>query len=242
VGSGAGSAFPKSIYGQANAQAIHGLKAGSGFGASNMYAPSTLTTALNSTSSFTLEAFVNLAGTKSMTQAILGLGGGQVGGSWTLGVSSTTSGLGNSVLFFQYARIAGGTWATSQLVNLNTHYQIEVGKDYYIAISIDKTDETSNGVIFYIKNLTDDADMITISLSREAGQGVMYDSTSYDLTIGNSITAIPWAGTIDNVRISDTQLAVPDLLISNIPEASSAMWLGGLVAALAAMRFIRRRR
>jgi hypothetical protein len=241
TGSGAGSAFPKTIYGQANTQAIQGLYTDTSFSLSNMNAPSTLTTALNSASSFTLEAFINMSAKGTSTRSILGLGGGQTDGCWTLGVSSGTSGLGDSVLFFQYARDTG-TWGNNSLTNLNTHYQIEVGKDYYIALSMNKFDETTDGVIFYIKNLTDDTDMVTITLSRSAAAATMYDSTTYDLTIGNSITATPWAGTIDNVRISDAQVAVPDLLISNIPEASSAMWLGGLIAVLAAMRFIRRRR
>lgn len=241
TGSGAGSAFPKTIYGQPNTQAIQGTYTDSSFSASNMSAPSGLTTALNSTSSFTLEAFINLSAKGSSTRSILGLGGGQTDGAWTLGVSSATSGQGDSVLLMQYAR-ASGAWGSNSLTTLNSGYQIEVGKDYYIALSINKFDDTEDGVIFYIKNLTDDTDMVTITRGRSAAAATMYDSTTYDLTIGNSISATPWAGTIDNVRVSDTQVAASDLLISNIPEASSAMWLGGLVVVLVAVRFMRRRR
>jgi hypothetical protein len=116
--------------------------------------------------------------------------------------------------------------------------QIDPGKDYYVALAFDLKDLSEDGVVFYVKNLTDGGDLEVKKLTRKAGADTMVD-TDCNLTIGNStLPTAPWMGVIDEVKISGSQLGLGNLLVSKElvigDDAEHAIYRNHMASARAA--------
>lgn len=96
--------------------------------------------------------------------------------------------------------------AAAQYVQPNVDSWVEYN-DYYVAVTFD----SSGTATFYKKNLTQDLDMEVVTVTHEFGS--LFNSTA-DFVIGNNADGTrPFAGAIDEVRISDCVLEPEDLLI-----------------------------
>ena len=94
----------------------------------------------------------------------------------------------------------------------------ELGKPYYVAVSVKIADGKASGVTFYLKDLSDPkAELQTAS----AEHGVTADYRAHAaLTIGGRDRNADhrWHGLIDDVRISDAALTADELLIGKQPD------------------------
>lgn len=232
---GAGSAFPTVIpqTGVANGTAAQGSGVGNQSWGSN-----TLHTAdqavLSLTSGITIETFVNLSSSvNGVTRAIAAQGGNAANGSWTLALAAKDSPRGANDLIFQWQSTAGN-WGSGGFTTLDSGIKLTTGNDYYIAFAMDLANTATGGAVFYVQDLTAGTPMQIISLSHTAT--AMYDS-SLDLTIGSTDLGLTnFAGTIDEMRLSNVQLTASQLLMVPEPKA----WALCLLAA--AMLVIARRR
>lgn len=234
VGSGQGQYFPATIpqTGQTNTAAAQGAGTFGSWLSSSYTVADAPAFAIGT--AFTVEAFVNLTtGSTSITRTIVGQGVNETNGSWDLAVTSDSSGLGARNLIFQQRTGVGG-WSP---INVDSNLQLNYGDDYYTAVSIDFANSLAT---FYLKNLTTGSALQTATAAvNNAG---VYNSTN-PLTIGMSgVTPTnpgtsPFSGLIDEVRLSNTNLAQSQLLIS-VPEPASV----ALLAAAAGLALVVRRR
>lgn len=179
--------------------------------------------ALSITSAMTIEAYVNQATSiNGLSRVIAGqganAGGGPGQGSWSLTVTAEDSSRGARNLLFQYQSVAG-TWAgTGGLQTIDSNIQLVLGHDYYLACAVNFLDTTSTGLVFYYQDLTLGTALQTVSMTHTVT--TIADTTS-PLTIGSAdASALYWGGSIDEVRLSNSQLGVNDLLIT-VPEPGS---------------------
>lgn len=252
-GSGAGSAFPKTIpqTGTANGSAIQGVAANQEFtlaGSPNMASGyrSTIAPTVATGTGFGVEALVNLSATVTTTgssRIIATQGANQTNGSWAFFVSSEWSGRGSRNLLFQYETSSGTAWGGGTFTTLDSNLQLEVGHDYYVGFTMDYSTTGTTGAIFFLQDLTLGTAMQTIGVSRTASNLTLNDST-LNMNIGSSqfnpatvgVTADSWAGTIDELRLSNAKLGINDLLISVPEPGSAALAVFGLMGALAMAR------
>ena len=105
--------------------------------------------------------------------------------------------------------------------------------DYYVGISVDLLDETTNALTFYQKNLKTGE----VWTSNLVSPTTVLTSGTASFSIGRtSANSSEFTGLIDEVRFSNTKLGPNDLLVQ-IPEPSAA-----LLAGVAAMLGFRRKR
>ncbi len=213
--SGAGSSFPTTVArtGLPDDFCVRGSAANNSFGSSNYTVGDAPAFSISSSEGITVEAFVNLTAGSSATKHIAAQGSGQTDGSWGFGVSGDGSGLGARRLFFQFRTTAGG-WGATGIHTINSNVEIVPGKDYYVAAAIKLSDTSATGAVFYIRNLTDNTALQTVSVARSSAATALHD-TALAFTIGNSVTSAPWLGLIDEVRVSKAQLPPSKLLIAS---------------------------
>ncbi len=237
--SGPGSKFPATVArtGLPDDFGIRGTGANDSFGTANLAVADDPAFTIPASKGITVEAFVNLAAGSAATKHIAAQGGGQTDGSWSFGVSGDGSGLGARRLFFQF-RTAAGAWGAAGLHTLNSNVEIVPGKDYYVAVAIKLSDTSASGAVFYIRNLTDNTALQTVSVARASSANALHD-TALAFTIGNSVTAAPWLGILDEVRISKIQLPSSKLLVAaRDPGPSDPEHLFGInVSAAEFVRF-----
>jgi hypothetical protein len=229
--SGVGSAFPRIIFGQANAQAVQGS------GTSNTFQYRQLSTSINAPSTnlgneMTVEAFFNQSfSANSSSAVIVGQGVNQTGvgatSSWGLVVTSENSQAGARNLIFQYST-SGGAWNDGNLKTIDTDIQIELNKDYYVAFALDFSDTSSSGVTVYLQNLTDGTPLQTVSLTHTSSDALATTADALTIGTGNIAGNPPFWGVLDEVRLSDIKLSYEDLIIANsIPEPSTSAFIAG---------------
>jgi hypothetical protein len=222
-GTGAGSDFPTIIpqTGASNADAAQ-------FNASNLLSAAD-SDAFTSTT-LTVEAFLNgtnLGG--AATRAIAGHFRGDINQrSWLLQVTGT----GNLSFQFSTNGSAGGGLSEAVVSSLVLANNV----DYYAAVSVDLLDTSTDGITFYLQDLTNGGSLLSEGVVHTAT--VLHNSTA-SFTIGSTDQpSAQFAGIIDEVRVSNTKLDQSDLLIS-VPEPSTVV-LAGMGALL--LGFMARRR
>ena len=215
-GSGAGSAFPKTIpqKNAANTSGIQGVGTNQTFGSANYYKTND-TPALTMTKGITVEAFINLTALNANSSTFVSHGGNAANGSWLFRVT------GVGTLLFEYAPAASADfWTGRTSLKMNGGPAIIAGHDYYVCISLDLTNSTASGATFYIQDLTAGTALqtypaINASTGASTHATTLYD-TSLPLTIGGANSgALPFSGTIDEVRISNSALDASQLLITS---------------------------
>lgn len=227
--SGYGAAFPTVIpqTGAANTSAAQGsstISATLSWGDRTLHTADT--TALSTaTSAITIEALVNLSSSvNNANRTIAAQGGNATNGGWSLLLTAANSGRGANDLLFQWQSTAGA-WGSGGMVTLDSGIKLVTGNDYYIGFALNAADTASTGAIFYVKDLTAGTAMQVVSLTHTTTS--IYD-TGLDLTIGSCDAGlVNFAGTIDEVRISNTQLAYSDLLIVPEPKSWAMLLLAG---------------
>ncbi len=211
---GAGSAFSDPIpqTGAANGYGIQGTGATQNFQKYYTLADTAIGSAL------TVESYVNLSNTDNTTKIIASQGANGTNGSWAFLATSEASGQGARRLLFQFASTAG-TWGSNGLDSINSGISLTVGHDYYVAVAVNFSDLTASGVTFYVQDLTLGSALQIVSKTHTVT--TLYDSASA-ISIGvDGFGASTWQGTLDEVRLSDSQLSQSQLLIS-VPEPATA--------------------
>jgi hypothetical protein len=217
-GSGAGSNFPSAIAGNAKAASFDG---GDRFRVAD---EATFTDA-----TFTVEALINGSdfATNGNQKSIIGqwnATGNQR--SWLFAITGTAA---NAKLNFLYS--TGGSDTVTVASGLPA---LASNTDYYVAMTVDMTDLSANGLTFYQKDL---------STGVATSAGATHANTSFfnassALTIGSTDQpSSQFTGLIDEVRYSDTKLPASSLLVE-VPEPASV----GLVMVGAMGLLMRRRR
>jgi hypothetical protein len=115
---------------------------------------------------------------------------------------------------------SSGNWGGTGFESLNSGLTLTAGHDYYVAYSSTLSDTSTAGAVFYLQDLTAGTALQTIGVTH--GNTVMNDS-NINFAIGASSApggTIQWTGVLDEVRLSNTQLGVDQLLIS-VPEPTS---------------------
>ncbi|RRJ97313.1 LamG domain-containing protein [Opitutaceae bacterium TAV4] len=227
--SGAGANFPRLIAENANVSAMQGTGANLSFNHRQLGVDISAHDD-NLTSAFSFEAFVNLSSSHTTDSAVLAGQGVSLssGASWALAITGSGSARGARNILFQI-NTGGGSWGTS-LQTLQSNLYLDLGKDYYIAVTADFTDTTSAGITIYLKDLSTPGAILQRASLTHTGS---IASTAAALSIGAAEGGgSPWYGTIDEVRLSDVKLAESQLLISQVqvPEPSASAFISAFVA------------
>ena len=112
---------------------------------------------------------------------------------------------------------------------------LQVNKDYYLAVTVDLSDATADGITFYMQNLTD-GDPLLVDGQAHLDTATSIKNSTAGLTIGSTDQpSSPFTGLIDEVRVSNVKLSQSELL--NVPEPSTL----GLAVGVGMMALSRRR-
>ncbi len=168
---------------------------------------------------FTAEALVHLrtANEDAKGQVIVASGAfDESGGSWMLSITGETSPRGARHLMFAY-QFAPGPWATENRVAIDSGLQLKMNTDYFVAVAFNAADTAKSGLAFYLQDLTNKAALETAFRSHPQ-EATSVEANQEGLRIGNlKSQKTGWDGLIDEVRVSNRQLAESELLI-NAPE------------------------
>lgn len=239
---GAGSAFRGSINGNANTRGISGIGTTQSFNHRQLEADISGHNS-NMTSAMSIEAFVHLSfshsGSGSAIIASQGMPPSSGPGGWALSVTSEGNSRGARNILFQ---TASGTWGGAGFSTLQTNVYMDLNKDYYIGLTVDFTDSSSDNLTLYIQNLTDNGELQIYNFTHT---GVIASTVSPFIIGAQGNGGSPWYGLIDEVRLSDTKLIADDLLINNftpIPEPASVAAIIGAMASFVLLRSLRSKR
>lgn len=179
-------------------------------------------------SDFTIEAYVNLSSaTNGQTRTIASQEGGSSSNfSWAFSVTAPDSGLGVRNLVLQIS--SNGT----TLQPLDSNFQLALNTNYYVAVSVDISDTSTNGVTFYIKNLSTPSSLQSVGVAHTGTS--LFNSTAAFAISGNGRSGATnfWDGTIDEVRFSNTALSSSELLVVPEPAVLPLLAIAGMVLAL----------
>lgn len=184
-------------------------------------------------SGITVEALINLRAVNGTNRTLMGQGvNNATSAAWGVTVMAPDNvSRGSNDLIFQYQ--SGAAWGTG-LQTIDSGILLTANHDYYIGIAINFMDASLGGAIFYVQDLTAGTAMQIVNKTHTA---VLMNNATSPLYIGSGDAgSANWSGLIDEVRISDTQLSVNQLLMVPEPKA----WALCLLAA--AMLVIARRR
>jgi hypothetical protein len=179
-----------------------------------------------SLTSFTAEAYINLASFQTSTQYVMAQWSTSTNGrSWGIGVAAsggTGSASGNELFLLMGKGSAG-----SEVVPLGLTLTLDT--DFYIAVGYDGTTGTDD-INFYYQDLTAGSSLVSTTIS--SGITTSINNTSDVFRVGaygksNSAGSF-LTGFIDEVRVSDTILSSSELLA--VPEPSSFALISGLFA------------
>ncbi|MEO6787479.1 MAG: DUF1549 domain-containing protein [Chthoniobacteraceae bacterium] len=166
---------------------------------------------------FTIEAFINLKSVylTGAVRTIVSKWSGKKGHpGWSLGVTGKGSRNKPQSLVLQLC--GDKPWKPTDPVEpIFSGLHIDIGKPYFIAVSVNLDDATEKGITFYAKDLTnDDEPMQSVQLAHSVTSGIANDAP---LVIGGlpAGTGNQFDGLIDDVRLSDTALRAEDLLVTS---------------------------
>jgi hypothetical protein len=145
----------------------------------------------------------------------------QTSPGWALGVTSEKSRYKPRNLILQLIGDPAKDAAPYEVIASNL--RPELGKPYYVAVSVRLGDKKESGVTFYLKDLSDpDAPL----QSSGAAHQVTRDYRSHvDLAVGgrDGSPTHRWHGLIDEVKISSTAIPPEELLIGEKPNNKQAV-------------------
>lgn len=211
---GPGSAFPGKIAGKSNRGMASGHHDFDYTFLERHFSADISAAASKLISHLSIEAFVHLARSSPHSMIIAGQGvQASDGAAWGLTVTSEKNEtIGPLRLIFQFNK-AGKEWGTN-LTLVASDLSLEIGKDFYVAVTADFTDTSPEGITFYVKNLTDNTPLRTAGLAHSRHFTRIAAPTA-PVTIGGDFQGkLPWFGVIDEVRLSDTKLSPAQLLIN----------------------------
>ncbi len=212
---GPGSAFPGKIKGKSNrGMAVGHHNFDYTFLERHFSAEVSEAATTKLSSQLSIEAFVHLTRSSPHSMVIAGQGVQAAdGAAWGLVVTSEKNeAIGPLKVLLQFNK-AGKEWATS-LSMAASDLSLEIGKDFYVAVTADFADTSPEGIIVYVKNLTDNTPLRTARLAHSRHFTQIAPATA-PVTIGGDFNGkLPWFGAIDEVRLSNTKLSPAQLLIN----------------------------
>ncbi len=146
---------------------------------------------------------------------------------WSLGVTSQASRYQPQTLVLLLS--GDEPWSDKDPVEpLFSGLHIELGKPYFIAVSVDLDDASEKGVTFYAKDLSnDDEPMQTVSVKHKVASGIRPPAGT-PLVIGarGDDGKNLFDGLIDDVRISDIPLPSEQLMLTKeaVGEHTVGLW------------------
>jgi hypothetical protein len=228
--SGAGSSYPRAFTGVgANNGAAQGGATGASF--SGNYFRVTDKPEFTFTNGFTIEAFITPSTASGTGRTIAGQGAGLKDGGWFFGFNNANQ------LILQFSRDAGDWGAVLSNQGTGSDYTFQANHDYFVAMSMSINPGVSYQITFFIQDLTEGGDLVSINRSGSGSSIALYD-TAAALTIGGSAVGV-FSGVIDEVRLSAGALTAEQLLIASataIPEPSSYAVIAGVLAGFVVLR------
>lgn len=181
-------------------------------------------------SSATVEVLVNLTDFSKGT-TLVSQGSSMTGGAWGFNVTADPSSLGARNVLFVYQTDAAGTKVT-----VDSNIQLTSNTSYYLAVAYDIA---AGNFTFYYQDL-DDSESTLQSVTVTKTAATIYGS-SMDVNVGGYTSFNTLTGTIDEVRISEGQLASNQLLVG-VPEPATMSMILGVGALLAGLIYRRKRK
>lgn len=212
---GPGAAFPRLIAGEPNRGAATGHHAFDYTFLERHFSADVSGRADKLSGQLSIEALVHLSRSSADSMVIVGQGvQAEDGAGWALVVTSEKNNrVGPLRVLLQFSR-AGKAWASEDLTMAVSDLSLEIGKDYYLAVTADFADPTQGGITVYLKDLTEGSPLRTDHLKHSAKFTRMAGGRS-PLTIGGDHRGkLPWFGLIDEVRLSSKKLSAAELLIN----------------------------
>jgi len=144
---------------------------------------------------------------------------------WSLGVTSTKSRYEPRNLILQL--IGDNTNGDLKYEVIASNLRPELGKAYYVAVSVDLDDTTGQGVTFYMKELGDAKSKL--QTARVKHEVVKNYRPNHPFTIGGRFgnSSHRWHGQLDDVRLSARVVGSNSLLVSselNQAAESAGFW------------------
>ncbi len=175
---------------------------------------------------FTIEAFIQLKSiyTDGQVRTVASKWSGKRGDhGWALGVTGAQSRNKPQTLVLQLCGDQKYA-ATDPVEPIFSGLHIDLGKPYFVAVSVKLADPT--GITFFLKDLSnDDEPMQVVNVAHKVTSGLANKSS---LVIGGRAgdTQYVFDGLIDDVRFSDTALAQEQLLFTSagVNEHTMGMW------------------
>ena len=166
---------------------------------------------------FTIEAFINIKSVypNGTVRTIASKWDGNKGHpGWSLGVTGMGSRNKPQTLVLQLSGDRPGK-PSEPVEAIFSGLHIDIGKPYFVAVSVDLDDATEKGITFYAKDLTnDDEPMQSVQIAHTVTAGIANDAP---LVIGGMPSGESglFDGLIDDVRLSDAALHTEDLLFTS---------------------------
>ena len=166
---------------------------------------------------FTIEAFINVKSvfpTGAVRTIVSKWDGNKGHPGWSLGVTGAGSRNKPQTLVLQLC--GDKPWKPTDPVEpIFSGLHIDIGKPYFIAVSVHLDDATEKGITFYAKDLTnDDEPMQSVQLAHSVTSGIACEAP---FVIGGQPTGQGnlFDGLIDDVRLSDAALRLEELLFTS---------------------------
>jgi hypothetical protein len=166
---------------------------------------------------FTIEAFVNVKSvypTGAVRTIVSKWDGNKGHPGWSLGVTGKGSRNKPQSLVLQLC--GDKPWKPTDPVEpIFSGLHSDIGKPYFVAVSVNLDDATEKGITFYAKDLTnDDEPMQSVQLAHSITSGIAND---VPLVIGGQAAGKGnlFDGLVDDVRLSDTALHAEELLFTS---------------------------
>ena len=166
---------------------------------------------------FTIEAFINVWSvypTGAVRTIVSKWDGNKAHPGWSLGVTGAGSRNKPQTLVLQLC--GDKPWKPTDPVEpIFSGLHIDLGKPYFIAVSVDLGNAGEGGITFYAKDLTnDDEPMQSVQIAHSVTSGIASEAP---LVIGGTPTGTGnlFDGLIDDVRLSDAALRAEELLFTS---------------------------
>ncbi len=166
---------------------------------------------------FTIEAFINVKSVypTSAVRTIVSKWDGHKGHpGWSLGITGAGSRNKPQTLVLQLC--GDKPWkATDPVEPIFSGLHIDIGKPYFIAVTVDLDNATEKGITFYAKDLTnDDEPMQSVQIAHTVTSGIANESP---LVIGGlgAGNGNQFDGLVDDMRLSDTALKAEELIFTS---------------------------
>ena len=166
---------------------------------------------------FTIEAFINLKSVypTGAVRTIASKWDGNKGHpGWSLGITGKGSRNKPQTLVLQLC--GDRAWKPTDPVEpVFSGLHIDIGKPYFVAVSVDLDNATEKGITFYAKDLTnDDEPMQSVQVAHSITSGI---ANEVPLVIGGQAAGNGnlFDGLVDDMRLSDAALRAEELLFTS---------------------------